>query len=192
MTLAYNPETWAIRDALRDALSSRTPRTAPQLFQSVLDDIGSIDERRLWRQLAWLTQRGIAVGLAVIHGNQSSLEDTGYVRGTGLEYPDDAAIRERVELSRDGLCWDCREPNADPARRQEQYCVWCELEQSQAFNAALRADRYAAGVCTECAVVRPRDGHRLCDGCNTAKNHRAKHYAVPRDADAWSLRRRAA
>lgn len=189
---AHNSETWAIRDALRDALSSRTPKSAPQLFRVVLDDIGSIDERRLWRQLAWLTQRGIAVRLAPNHNNHTGIEDVGYLRGTGIEYPADAVVRELIELRRDGLCWDCREPNTDPAPWQEQYCVWCELEQSQAFNVALRADRYAAGVCTECAVVRPRDGHRLCDGCNAARSYRAKHYAVPRDADAWSLRRRAA
>jgi hypothetical protein len=36
----------------------RHPKTAVELFAEVRDDFGSCDERRLWRQLAWLVEHG--------------------------------------------------------------------------------------------------------------------------------------
>lgn len=105
---ARSAETWALRDALRDALSPRVPKTAPQLFSLVERDWGHVDERRLWRYLNWLMQRGIAVRLAPRYYNQAHFEDVGYLRGTGIEYPQDAADRDWQAATAAGICPWCR------------------------------------------------------------------------------------
>jgi hypothetical protein len=95
-------EGWALRDALRDALSPKIPRTAPQLFARVRADYGDFNERRMWRYLNWLLKRGIAVRLAPLYFNQEKFADDidiGYLRGTGIEYPRDASDREWARLT---------------------------------------------------------------------------------------------
>lgn len=107
-----NAETWLLRDALRDALSPRVPRTAPQLFERVRAEYGHVDERRMWRYIDWLLVRGIAVRLAPRYFNQAKFVDeidggVGYLRGTGIEYPWDAADRLWHELAGQGRCPGC-------------------------------------------------------------------------------------
>lgn len=123
-------ETWALRDALRDALSPRVPRTAPDLFRRVVNDWGHVDERRLWNYLSWLLQRGIAVRLAPPHYNQRQLAgetDLGYLRGTGIEYPQDATDREWAALKANGRCPSCFEPLEEvrPKWMRSALCMDC-------------------------------------------------------------------
>ena len=64
----------AIRDALRDA-TGRHPRPASALFDRVREDWGPIDERRMWRLLGELLERGEVVRVGRRHASE------GYVRG---------------------------------------------------------------------------------------------------------------
>lgn len=50
-------DTVLIREVLLGKVK-RYPRSALELFQDVLDDFGSCHERRLWRALRWLLERG--------------------------------------------------------------------------------------------------------------------------------------
>lgn len=135
----YDPEVFEIRDALRDLLSPRTAQTGPQLFERVTADYGHVDERRLWRHLKWLCQRGIAVRLAPIHCNQSEIEGSGYLRGTGIEYRRDAWIRLSLELCSLGHCPRCF-GELDGRNRYSKHICWaCYLETRNSYRRRMRA-----------------------------------------------------
>lgn len=127
-----NSETWALRDAMRDALHRSRPVTAPVLFSRVTDVWGHIEIRRLWNILRWLLDRGFAVRLAPRGMNKSELADdieVGYLRSKGGEL----SLAERVrkcqeELAADGLCIHCGCPfEENPCRwtRKRRVCHGC-------------------------------------------------------------------
>lgn len=123
-------EQWVLRDYLRDALSNRLPRTAPVLFSMVAREYGDVDQRRMWRYLSWLMQRGIAVRLAPRHYNRAEFIgefDVGYVRGTGIEYPCDTADREWQMRAADHTCPVCleRRESVLPKWYRSTLCMVC-------------------------------------------------------------------
>jgi hypothetical protein len=168
--VSRSTETWALRDALRDALSSRVPRTGPELFRIVTDDWGHFDERRLWRGLGWLLQRGIAVQIGRRHA--TCVDDIrGYVRGTGLEYPSDAKARARNELIEQGACPRCCKPvetNRPMWMGRTTLCMRCYWIVRQP-GAAYKRERYlelkAEHICTCCKRRPAHKGKINCARC---------------------------
>ena len=58
-------DTRVLRELMRDTIRAwRRPRTAADAFGAVTEAFGRVGERRLWRALRWLIQRGevIAIG----------------------------------------------------------------------------------------------------------------------------------
>lgn len=186
------PETWAIRDALTDALPRyrrtdtlenlpRYPRTGPQLFDAVIAELGHIEERRLWRALGWLVQRGIAVRLAPQYCNKSALEDAGYLRGTGVEYPQDARERAQVELTMAGRCRGCYRTGFDPdwLAGQDGRCRPCFLERHNHWQQKRYTILTDAGICP-CGRDEPEPG---CTRCRFCQEQSMKRYYEKRSPD---------
>ena len=46
-------ETYALRDAVLERMSSRIAKTPQEIFAEVRDDWGDVEVRRLWRALQW-------------------------------------------------------------------------------------------------------------------------------------------
>lgn len=61
-------DTRCLRAMLRDTIRRwREPRTAAEAFAAVVADFGSVCERRLWRALRWLVQRGEVAAIGTRH-----------------------------------------------------------------------------------------------------------------------------
>ena len=137
-------ETWGIRDAIRDSLSTRTPRTGPDLFDLVTDEWGHVDERRLWRALGWLVHRGIAVRVNRPRVTSAYVE-RGYVRGTGIEYPCDVAARKIDAEIASGRCTACKEDRGIRPRWMRSALCWDCYRAEQ--NEQRQTQRIVAGLC---------------------------------------------
>lgn len=173
---ARNAETWYLRDAIRDALWTRTPQTGPQLFERVTSEYGHVDERRMWRHLAWLIERGIAVRVA--RWRVTSTDDIrGYVRGTGVEYAADTASRIACDLASDGRCIVCR-GRAEPDRPKwmASRCVGCHWTWHAEMKKALREARIATGDCGRCGDP-TRPGLKECAECARQQQERKRRAA---------------
>lgn len=188
--------TWAIRDALTDALpryrrtdildnQPRYARTGPQLFDAATEELGYVDERRLWRALGWLVQRGIAVRLQPQYHNQAGLEDAGYLRGTGIEYPRDARERAQIELTMAGRCRGCYRTGTDPDQlaRQDGRCRPCFVERHNHWQQKRYLVMIDAGICP-CGRAEPDHGFTRCRFC---QEDSMKRYYEKRSPDTAAL-----
>jgi len=88
-------ETWALRDDMRARLTKRS-QSGLQLFAQLRDDWGHLGERRMWRTVRWLVDRGFAVRV-----------DCGYVAGYAPENQRDYRDWRRLYLFERKRCYDC-------------------------------------------------------------------------------------
>lgn len=170
-----NPESWSLRDALRDLIpearrgniSDRYPHRATDLFEALTSDWGSVGQRRLWRTLWWLLARGFVVRVGTAHNGSS------YARGYAPETPWDNAERTLVALKESRRCFDCRD-RLDPQRPDwcGPRCAQCELDRRLLWKQEHREALEQAKICVECARRAPEAPWKRCTECLEAGRQR--------------------
>lgn len=152
-------ETWALRDDMR-ALLTRRPQTGSAVFAQLRDNWGRLGERRMWRTIRWLVDRGFAIGL----GQRGF--GMGYVAGFAPEHPSDYGDRRRLDLFRQKRCYECEN------KLESTRPWWCGPRCLDCYNTVQcsghqrrREACKAAQICVRCRVASADVPFAHCRGC---------------------------